>query len=261
MTRPGPSESGERLDPPSHWFEDYFDSRVLDLYRARTDPSETRTAVEGILDRLGLPVGARLLDVGCGWGRHALLLGQIGIQVVALDRSPEALRQGKREAERLGIHVDWTLGDLRALPFAPGASFDGAVSLGSSLGYFQDPDADSRFLEALRMRMAPGGGFLLETLIRDGFQAFADPFERWDDHRGPPVEVERNYDSRTGVNQERIRWPDGFLKLHWMQLRSSEEWVQKVEEAGFRVDQIWGGWDEDALEPEAPEMVLLARVP
>jgi SAM-dependent methyltransferase len=255
-----PSQRG-KITPSPVWYEDYFDSRVLDLYRARIGARETRVAVEGILERLRLPEGARVLDVGSGWGRHAIPLARGGFRVTALDRSLEALRNGRKQAERWGVEVEWVQGDLQSLPFAPGSHFHGALSLGSSLGYFPDPEVDRRFLQALRARMASRGIFLLETLIRDGFHLYADPFELWDEHRGPPVEVERDYDPETGVNLERIRWPDGVEKQHRMQLRSAEEWAQLLDAEGFRVEGVWGGWEEEPLGPEDPEMVLVARVP
>lgn len=87
-----------------------------------------RAAWQLLLCRL-LPATARLqvLDVGTGTGLIALLLADLGHDVVALDLSEGMLRIGRTKAEQLGVKVDFRIGDATAPPFEKGV-FDAVIS-------------------------------------------------------------------------------------------------------------------------------------
>jgi len=59
----------------------------------------------------------KILDLACGWGRHAIELGARGYEVTALDLNPFYLNVGKKESKRRGISINWVKGDMRRLPF------------------------------------------------------------------------------------------------------------------------------------------------
>jgi SAM-dependent methyltransferase len=238
------------------WFRDYFDERVLALYQARMDPQETRGEVAGILELLGLPVGSRVLDVGCGWGRHAVPLAEAGMEVTGMDISATALREAHRAADGAGVRVRWVEGDMREIHFA--REFDAALSLFSSLGYFLSDEDDLRVLRGIHHALKPGGALLLETMHRASFEAEFCPLERWDDHDGDTVEVTRTFDRASGINRERLTWPDGVEKEHAMRIRSREEWEVLLAAAGFRIRETLGGWDDEPFTPAAPLLLVRA---
>lgn len=53
-----------------------------------------------------------MLDVACGFGRHALAAAQLGADVVAVDRDPARLRQARDEASRRRLTIRWVEADL-----------------------------------------------------------------------------------------------------------------------------------------------------
>ena len=81
----------------------------------------------------GLSSGSRVLDVPCGYGRHAVPLAAEGYHVVGLDRSVAPLDEARRRrGAASGLRL--VRADYREIPLATGA-FDGALNLHSSLGY------------------------------------------------------------------------------------------------------------------------------
>ena len=82
-----------------------------------------------------LPVGASLLDLGCGGGWDADDLAQRGYRVVGVDRTSALLVAGRRRYPSLPL----IRADLRHLPFQP-MSFDGLWAA-ASLMHLPKPDA------------------------------------------------------------------------------------------------------------------------
>jgi len=72
--------------------------------------------------------GRRVLDVGTGTGRAALLLARGGAQVTAVDASDAMLAIARQRAAAEGLAVDWQIRDAHALGF-PDRSFDTVVCL------------------------------------------------------------------------------------------------------------------------------------
>ncbi len=70
---------------------------------------------------------SRVLDLGCGPGRHAIAFAQAGFDVTATDASSEAVRQLQDWAKLLGLSVASAVCDAGEQPF-PWASFDVVIS-------------------------------------------------------------------------------------------------------------------------------------
>ncbi|MBB6669245.1 class I SAM-dependent methyltransferase [Cohnella nanjingensis] len=80
-------------------------------------------ASKRLLRSLEVPSNGRILEVGCGTGRSACYMAQLGYDVTAVDRNPLMLEKAKRRAWRTGSSVRFTHADAASLPF-PDMSFD-----------------------------------------------------------------------------------------------------------------------------------------
>jgi SAM-dependent methyltransferase len=112
----------------------------------------------------GRPDGGDLLDVPCGFGRHAIPLADAGYRVVGVDRSQALLNEARRRAGN-SRRPKLARADYRDLPF-PDASFDAAVNLFTSLGYLGDEE-DTKALAEIGRVLRPGGRLVIEILHRD----------------------------------------------------------------------------------------------
>lgn len=96
----------ERIEP--------FDAPSARLEQYVTTPEVAASLVHeadlrGDLDR-------RVIDLGAGTGMLAIAAALRGASVVALERDPDAVAVGIANARRLGVTVDWILGDVTACP-------------------------------------------------------------------------------------------------------------------------------------------------
>lgn len=120
---------------------------------------------------LGLRPGDRMLDIGCGFGRHAFAAARLGAQVVALDAAADELRgvQGmlaamveSGELDEATVRAGAVQGDALRLPFADGA-FDRLVASEVLEHIPQDVEAMGELARVVRP-----GGTLAVTVPRCG---------------------------------------------------------------------------------------------
>jgi len=195
-----------------------------------------------VIDAMGLTPGAQVLDVGCGYGRHAMELAARGFHVVGLDTSTPLLVRGGEEAHRRGLTINFVRGDMRELDFD--AQFDGAYCLFSTFGYFDD-ETNKKTVANIARALKPGGRVLIEILNRD--YVIADlPTRVWWEGDGCVVleEVELNYfSSRIQVNRS-VVFDDGRQVEQEISVRaySLHEVGKLLHSAGFRVLEVSGAY-------------------
>ena len=115
-------------------------------------------------DRLGLRPGERVLDLGCGAGRHAFEMYRRGADVVAFDQDVDELERVRdmfaemRRAGEVpdGAEADVKEGDALALPFAD-SEFDRIVAA----EILEHVPADLQALDELVRVLRPGGTIAL----------------------------------------------------------------------------------------------------
>ena len=107
---------------PSNWQTDFFRGVALDFWRLAMTPDITAAEVRSLERALNISPGARLLDVPCGNGRHAIELAKRGCRMTGVDLSAEFID----EARGAPVAAEWILGDMCDLPWSN--VFDGAIA-------------------------------------------------------------------------------------------------------------------------------------
>lgn len=128
-----------------------------------------------------LPARGRALDLACGGGRNSVHLAQRGLRVTAVDRSREALRQGRELARRMKVHVNWVEADLKEFELPP-CAYDLVIVF-----YYRDPSLYPRLSETLRA----GGLLVYETYTAEQVQFRSGP--RNPAHLLGPAELLREF--------------------------------------------------------------------
>jgi SAM-dependent methyltransferase len=118
------------LSAPKHPGRAYF-SELGDLlgeaYLRYSFTKGTEQEVAFLLELLNLPMGARILDVGCGPGRHAIGLAEAGLAVTGIDVSERLLEVGAERARAARVKVSFFEVDARQMPFED--EFDAVISI------------------------------------------------------------------------------------------------------------------------------------
>ncbi len=110
----------------------------------------------------GLPVPARLLELGCGAGNLSLLLAARGDRVTGVDIAPTAVHWARERAEAAALAADFQVGDVVTLAPFGDKVFDAVVD-GHCLHCIIGADR-ARCLEAVHRVLRPGGIFIVATM-------------------------------------------------------------------------------------------------
>jgi len=239
-------------------WEEFFDGHAP-VYMDNSFTKNTLREVDFVLEELSLPPGSRILDVGCGTGRHAVELARRGYRVTGVDISSGMLAEAERAAREAGVEVEWIHAD--ATEFRSDKLFDAAICLCegafSLLGGEDDPfEHDLAILRNIHAALKPGAGFILTApnacrLIRQATQE--------------DVESGR-FDLVTMVEVFTVEWdtPAG-KKSRQVRERSyvPTELVMLFRQAGFEVEHIWGGtagnWGRRKIHLDEMEIMVVAR--
>lgn len=101
--------------------------------------------------------GARVLDLGCGQGRDAIMIAERGFDVLGFDLSPTGIRQLNEAARAKGLNVVGTVADLLTHPFPAG--FD-VVLLDRVIHMFASAE-DQRTVLAKAVRAVNQSGYIV----------------------------------------------------------------------------------------------------
>ncbi len=224
------------------WFEEIFDEDYLRTLPFLT-PQQTQRQARFVIDALAVEPGGQLLDVGCGYGRHAMELAARGYHVVGLDSSLPLLIRGADEAQRRGLTINFVHGDMRELTFED--QFDGAYCLFGTFGYFDD-ETNKKAAQGIARSLKPGARFVVEVLNRD-YLVGDLPSRVWWEGDGCVVleEVEFNFFSSRVNSSRSVVFDDGRQLEQEISIRaySLHEMGKLLHAAGFRILEVSGSMD------------------
>lgn len=119
-----------------------------------------RSAVGFMEQALHLTPGARVLDLACGLGYHAIELARRGYEVTGFDWSDQYLGVARRDAETAGVTVAFVQGDMANMTFD--GEFDAVVLWRNTFGMMSDA-ANAATVQGMRRALRHGGRALIDT--------------------------------------------------------------------------------------------------
>jgi SAM-dependent methyltransferase len=244
------------------WWRRLFETTLyFELYEAQ-DVELAKTQVPQALALLDLTPPARILDVGCGYGRHSIELARLGFEVTGVDISEVQLGRAREKAQTVEVSVGFRQGDARTLEFE--AEFDAAISMFLSFGFFETDAEHLAMLRGIARALRPGGRFLMDFWNRE---YEIQRFDRWQVERtGDVFELEEwDFDYLNG----RLNWtnhaffPDGRHESWYHSIRAYTVVEVKAlfEQAGLRLDAVYGGLSGTPYSIESQAAIFLATKP
>lgn len=235
----------------AEWFEEWFGEEYLELYPHRDD-REAERAVALVRRTLPWCPGWRVLDVGCGAGRHARALAAAGARPVGLDLSRALLARA-----RLTTGSPLVRADMRRIPVRAGA-MDLTVNLFTSFGYFASDDEHRDVVAEMVATVRPGGWFVLDFLDADTVRTRLVPEERLELATGA-MEITRAVSDDGGYVIKTIAIADGRTFVERVRLFTPQELEEMLVAAGLVVHHRFGDYDGGPLAVGAPRAILMGQ--
>ncbi len=157
----------ENVNPK--WYQEFFAEMGLE-YEDYPFTQDTENEVAWMIKEYLTSPQMKILDVGCGTGRHAINLATKGYKnITGIDLSPSMIEAARKVAREKNVTVDFRVCDARETPFEN--EFDAAICLcEGAFSLLEDDDENYKVLQAVHRALKEGGVFILTTLnlLRDG---------------------------------------------------------------------------------------------
>ena len=242
--------------PPDDWWVPLA-RHLGDAYLQYAFTAGTLQEVDFIASTLGTVPGERMLDVGCGPGRHAVEFARRGLNVLGLDISPEFIALAHAAAAEAGVSPSFFQMDARELPFE--AEFDVAICLcqgGFGLGL-----PDLQILRGIRRALKPGGRLALGAA--NVFYALNHMASLGDPARQEFDPVKMLFKARVEGVIGAGGATEGFDLWNSCYTPRELEWIANG--AGLDPEAVFGvapgAYGREVPTVEHPELLLIARKP
>ncbi len=235
-----------------NWYVRSFGPLYGLVYRHRDDAS-ARREVDQLADLLGLRVGARVLDVGCGAGRHLAAMLELGFDGYGVDLSESLLKQAHRRHGLLGRLIR---ADMRALPLAAG--FDAAVNLFTSFGYFPDESQDRVAIRQMVGVLRRGGVLAMDLMNPPHVVRHIEPTD-CEGIDGLVVEHHRRIADRRVIKETTVTEISGAVHRFAESVRmyGESELREMLQGAGLTDIRFYGSLDGEPLTDESTRLVVV----
>lgn len=238
------------------WFRNWFNSSFYHSLYSNRDEHEAAGFISQLIQELQAPPGSKILDLGCGNGRHSKFLSRMGFNVTGIDLAASSIRMA-RQSEHEGLH--FYRQDMRQ-PFGVNL-YNYVFSFFTSFGYFKDEEDNHRVIRNIQHSLLPGGVLMMDFLNVPYAENRLVPFE------------EKEID---GIHYHIHRWTDAshFYKKISIDLESGEpleftEQVAKLQlcdfnelfvQDGLKMKKVYGDYDLNEYDRESsPRLIMVAQ--
>ena len=220
----------------------------------------TDQEVRFITDVLNLPPASTILDLYCGYGRHAIELAKNGYQVTGLDATSDFLDIAAQKAQEAQVALQLRQCDMRELDYQE--QFDAVINMFAAFGFFSDAE-NAKVIGLTAAALRSRGLFLIDLLNRD-WMIHNNLNRYWRHPSGEYVlsyKVELQKSGITVMKRELTNQTTNMKTQHSFVLRaySLPEITDILTQHQLTPLKIYGGFDGSAYSTKTPRMIILAQ--
>jgi SAM-dependent methyltransferase len=232
----------------------------LYFYSDSLTDERSDTEVASLVRLLELDAPLKILDLACGFGRHANRLAALGHSVTGIDYTAGFLEIAQAQAKKQGVRVNYHQADMRQINFVE--EFDRVVMLFTTFGYFGD-DENVQVMENVARALRPGGLLGFDIPNRDVTLKVLPPAVVIE--KNGDLMINRNsFDMLTGRwHNQRIVIRNGIRKDKPFSIRlyNPTEIRTLLNKVGLECYKMYGDWSAQPLSADSRGMVVIAKKP
>ncbi len=215
--------------------------------------------IEDLIDTKGI-----VLDLCCGTARHSIALFKHSFNVVGMDQSRNLLAIARTRAKQAGVELPLVRADMRFLPFRD-TVFGAVISMFTSFGYLSSESEDALSLLEVNRTLRSKGRFLLDLANRDHIvKTFRE--RDWAEFQPFYMLERRSLDLKESTLRSEwtlVRKGSGAVKSieHNVRLYTFARIEQLLNETGFTIREVFGGYEKQGFTLDSSRMIALAEKP
>lgn len=234
------------------WFRSWFNTPYYHLLYNNRDYHEAERFITRLGNFLELPSQSKIIDLGCGKGRHSVFLNELGYEVIGLDLASQSIAHNKQFEKDSEPRLKFFVHDMRDEIFGKitNERQDAVFNLFTSFGYFNDTEDDGKVFRSVNDVLNMGGAFVLDFLNETYVRKTLKPHDTA--VRGNiTFEISKKIEGRFVIKLITFRdRGEEFSYRESVQLYTSEEISSYAERFGFRVEEVWGDYGLAAFDRE-----------
>lgn len=242
------------------WFEVWFDTNEYHTLYGHRDENEAYCFIEALIENLKFSP-CKVLDAGCGSGRHVFAWAEHGFDAHGFDLSQNSIFLANERAEGIE-NASFSVLDLRKLKdqVESQEKYDIVTNLFTSFGYFPNENDHSDVVEGFSKALKSGGVLVLdyinseyskkrmvssETQIRDRIE----------------FHIERKFEKGFFKKSISYTMPNGRNEFYTELVKAwdSHELSELLSSVGLHVKTIKGNYDFSKYHKDSPRMILIAE--
>jgi len=236
----------------NEWFATWFDSPYYHILYKYRDGQEASVFMNQLNEALALPVGAEVLDLACGKGRHSLTLHQLGYRVTGADLSCESIQEACEFAQE---GLEFIVHDMRDV--IPGRQFQAVFNLFTSFGYFDDRSGNLQVLSAVHTMLEEKGLLILDFMNAEKVisNLVTEELKEID---GIAFHIRRQYDGQHILKEISFSAADeDFFFTERVQALSPNDFHTLMDESGFHVLNTYGDFSLSPFDSRSSDRFII----
>lgn len=241
------------------WDREYVE-RLADRW------SEGVSQARMIIDITCIPPGSKVLDMGCGVGRHAITFARAGCEVVGVDISAYAIEKAREVCRLKNLKVEFIHSDFRKISYKN--EFDMVVFFDNTFGILCEEE-NRWLLRSATRALRIDGLLVIDTFNRESIVEKVAYYKgigrRWEEGDGKISSSISSFDllrSRYNTNSEymllktgeKVREPVRSIRLYTLC-----ELALMLEQTGMTITHVFGDFDGSEYIISSEKMVVISR--
>jgi SAM-dependent methyltransferase len=233
------------------WFASWFDTPFYHILYKERNYREAQVFMDNLTHYLNLPEKAKVLDLACGKGRHAIYLNKLGFDVLGVDLSENSIAEANKNAnETLHFNVH----DMRQ-PFEE--KFDAIFNLFTSFGYFENEDDNLKTLISIKESLSEYGFAVIDFMNVHQVipNLVADEVKTVD---GIDFHIKRKYDNQHISKEiEFVFEGESFHFTEKVRAFTLEDFQQLMSQAGIYLLDVFGDYKLKKFHKKDSERLIM----
>jgi len=233
------------------WYSSWFDTPYYHILYKERDEKEAQLFMDNLTHYLNLPENAKVLDLACGKGRHAIYLNELGFDVVGADLSENSIAEASKNSNDT---LHFKVHDMRE---SFEEKYDAIFNLFTSFGYFENDDDNLKTLIAIKESLSEYGFAVIDFMnVYQVINTLVPEETKTVD--GIDFHLKRYV--KDGHIFKEIDFEDQGQKFHFtekVKAMTLEDFEQMMEEAGIYLLDVFGDYKLKKFHRTESERLIL----